>query len=167
MHAKSLQLCWLCHPMDCSLPDSSARGIPQARILEWVAMLFSRGSSWPRDQTCVSPVLEGRLFTTSTTWEELWSFTQMLLSTRGKKKYPFLRKQSFLLLDWRICLMEGFSTFIKLSISGYTYEVKSWVGCRVSLSSSFSSRPIHFRGPIAHAWTKLKMNHFNKCVFFF
>ena len=36
-------------PMDCSLPGSSVNGILQARILEWVAISFSRGSSWPRD----------------------------------------------------------------------------------------------------------------------
>ena len=39
----------LCKHMDCSLPGSCVHGIPQARILEWVAMPFSRGSSWPRD----------------------------------------------------------------------------------------------------------------------
>ena len=42
--------------MDHSPPGSSVHGILQARILEWVAMLSSRGSSWPRDQTCVSCV---------------------------------------------------------------------------------------------------------------
>ena len=41
----------LCDPMNCSLPGSSVRGILQARILEWVAMLSSRGSSQPRDLT--------------------------------------------------------------------------------------------------------------------
>ena len=43
-----------CDPMDCSLPRSSVHGISQARILEWVAMSSSRGSSWPRDWTWVS-----------------------------------------------------------------------------------------------------------------
>ena len=44
------QLCpTLCDPMDSSLPDSSIHGILQARILEWVAIPFSRGSSRPRD----------------------------------------------------------------------------------------------------------------------
>ena len=53
--AKSLQKCpTLYNSMDCSLPDSSDHGIPQARILEWVAMSSSRGSSQPRDQTHVS-----------------------------------------------------------------------------------------------------------------
>ena len=40
-----------CNPMDCSLPDSSVYGISQARILEWVAMPSSRGSSRPTDGT--------------------------------------------------------------------------------------------------------------------
>ena len=56
MHIKSLQLCLTLHdPMDYSPPGPSVHGILQARILEWVAMLSSRGSSQPRDQTCVSP----------------------------------------------------------------------------------------------------------------
>ena len=42
--------------MGCSLPGSSVHGILQARILEWIAIPFSRGSSLPRDQTCVSYV---------------------------------------------------------------------------------------------------------------
>ena len=40
--------------MDCSPPGSSVHGISQARILEWVAISYSRGSSWPRDWTHVS-----------------------------------------------------------------------------------------------------------------
>ena len=43
----------LCDPMDCSPSSSSVHGILQARILEWVAICFSRGSSWPRDGTRV------------------------------------------------------------------------------------------------------------------
>ena len=49
-------------PMDCSQPGSSIQGILQARILEWVAISFSRGSSRPRDQTQVSCIV-GRRFT--------------------------------------------------------------------------------------------------------
>ena len=44
----------LCDPMDCSPPGSSVHGILQARILEWVVISFSRGSSQHRDQTWVS-----------------------------------------------------------------------------------------------------------------
>ena len=57
------QLCLtLCDPRECSLPGSSVHGILQARILEWVAMPFSRGPSWPRDRTQVS-CIAGRFFT--------------------------------------------------------------------------------------------------------
>ena len=48
--------------MDCSLPGSSVYGILQADILEWVAISFSRESSWPRDWTQVS-CIAGRFFT--------------------------------------------------------------------------------------------------------
>ena len=44
----------LFHPVDCSPPGSSVQGILQARILEWVAISSSRGSSQPRNQTHVS-----------------------------------------------------------------------------------------------------------------
>ena len=44
---------WLSDILDCSLPGSSLHGIFQARILEWVAIFYSRGSSQPRDWTCV------------------------------------------------------------------------------------------------------------------
>ena len=51
-----------CDPIDCSLPGSFVRGILQARLLEWVAISFSRGSFWPRNWTQVS-CIAGRLFT--------------------------------------------------------------------------------------------------------
>ena len=51
----------LCDPVDCSLPRSSIHGIFQARVLEWVAISFSRGSSWPRDWTRVSHIVGRRL----------------------------------------------------------------------------------------------------------
>ena len=52
----------LCDPTDCSPPVSSVHGILQARTLEWITIPFSRGSSWPRDQTQVS-CIAGKLFT--------------------------------------------------------------------------------------------------------
>ena len=61
----------LCDPMDCSLPDSSVYGIFQTRILEWVAMPFSRESFWPRDWThvfCVSCIGRQILYHWAT-WE--------------------------------------------------------------------------------------------------
>ena len=52
----------LCNPVDCSLSGSSVHGIFLARVLEWVAISFSRGSFWPRDWTLVSRIV-GRRFT--------------------------------------------------------------------------------------------------------
>ena len=52
----------LCSPMDCSPSGSSVQGILQARIVEWVAISFSREYSWPRDQTQVSCIAD-RFFT--------------------------------------------------------------------------------------------------------
>ena len=57
---KVSQLCLtLLDPMDCSLPGSSVHGILQTRILEWLAILFSRESSQPRDQIQVSHIAGG------------------------------------------------------------------------------------------------------------
>ena len=63
------QLCLtLCDPMDCSPPGSPVHGIFQARILEWVSVSFSRGSS--RDQTHIS-CIGRRILDYSATWKAL------------------------------------------------------------------------------------------------
>ena len=66
---------WLCDPMDCRLPGSSVHGISKARILECVAISFSRESSWPRDRTsdfCVFCI--GRwILDHWVTWGAKWS----------------------------------------------------------------------------------------------
>ena len=61
-------------PLDCSLPGSPVHGILQARILEWMAIAFSRGYSQARNQTQVSHIVGG-FFTISATREaqEYWS----------------------------------------------------------------------------------------------
>ena len=65
-------------PMDGSLPRSSIHGIFQAKVLEWVAISFSRGSSQPRDQTWVSHIV-GRHFT-------IWATREVMLIG---KQYDF------------------------------------------------------------------------------
>ena len=69
----------LCDPMDCSLPHSSIHGIFQAGVLEWVAISFSRGSSWPRDQSQVSRIV-GRRFT-------IWA-TREVITDEHRRKNP-------------------------------------------------------------------------------
>ena len=72
----------ICDPVDSSPPGSSNHGILQARMLEWVAMCFSRGSSQLRDQTCVS--WAGRWFLYLwATWQAFLVISKCLFCTSG------------------------------------------------------------------------------------
>ena len=96
-------------PMDFSPPGFSVRGILQTRILEWVAIPFSRGSSWLRDQTQVS-CIAGRFFTTWATREAQWlcnSLSMYLISLSS--------------------LSHAFSWF--MHVSGKSHGQRSLVGC--------------------------------------
>ena len=76
------QLCpTLCDSPDCSPPGSSVLGISQARILEWVAVSFSRGLSRPRDQTHVACIVGG-FFTVWATREALKVAAGIVSSSR-------------------------------------------------------------------------------------
>ena len=81
--------------MDCSLRGSSVHGIFQARILEWVAISFSRRSSQPRDRTKVSRVVSRR-FTVWATREDLW---------KGPNKY-LLNKWKCGWMTWQLIAWE-------------------------------------------------------------
>ena len=84
MHAKLFQLCiTLCDSVDHSPPGSSVHRILQARILEWVAMPFSRDLLDPgiEPTSLTSPALVGRLFTTSATWEAKQLYRKEILTS--------------------------------------------------------------------------------------
>jgi len=78
----------LCDPMDCSPPNSSVQRILQAGILEWVAIPFSRGSSWPGYWTWVS-CIAGRFFIVWAIREVIW----ILLNHKRMKTYNFRQSQ--------------------------------------------------------------------------
>ena len=79
------QLCLtLCNPMDYNLPDSSVHGILQVRILQWIAVPFSRGPSWPRNGIQVS-CIAGRFFT-------IWAIREAHL----RKCYPMKSRPSWI-----------------------------------------------------------------------
>ena len=83
----------LCNTMDCSPPASSVRGIFQARILEWVAISFSKGSSWPRNWThfsCIS-CMGRRVVSHCPTWGGRGKKTSLFLYV-----FPLIRKNAFL-----------------------------------------------------------------------
>ena len=102
LHQKVTQSCLtLCDPMECSLPGSSIHGILQARVLEWVAISFSRGSSRPRDQTRVS-CIAGRCFTIWATRET--PITYLENPKKSTKKNPLELVNSVKLHDTKsIC----------------------------------------------------------------
>ena len=88
-------------PPDCSPPGSSVHGILQAKILEWVSISFSRGSSRPRHQTSVS-CIAGRFFTIWATREgrcliSLWETGNSAPVMATTKKRPTLKTL------WRSC----------------------------------------------------------------
>ena len=99
MCAKSLQSCpALCHPIDRSPAGSSVHGILLARMLEWVAMPSSRGSSWPGDWTHISYVcsLVGGFFSANATWEGFSCFYVLaILHNAAVNTAVHLRKITF------------------------------------------------------------------------
>ena len=93
--------------MDCSPPGSTVHGILQARILEWVAMPFSRGSSWPRNRTQVS-CIAGSFLTNWAMREALnsgLSFKDacVLVSILGRQHTPSPKEQTYSLLRAEWC----------------------------------------------------------------
>ena len=91
----------LCNPMDYSLPGSSVHGIFQARVLEWVAISFSRGSSRPRDRTQVS-CTAGRHFTIWDTRKALQNIKNVIISAMFiDRKIQYCQTVSFSQCDHR------------------------------------------------------------------
>ena len=81
-------------PTDCSPRGSSVHGISQARILQWVAIPFSRGSFWPRDQTSAS-CMAGRFFT-------IWETREAQGSQGSRERRSPLRNKL-----WDILMLRG------------------------------------------------------------
>ena len=112
----------LCDPLDWSSPGFSVHGILQARILEWVAIPSSKGSSWPRDQTQVS-CITGRFFTiwptreaysfdyTELCWQSMSLLFNTLCSFSSKKPR---------LMDSEICVHITI-TYAYIIINTHTY----------------------------------------------
>ena len=111
-HLSHVWLCW--DPLDCSPPGSSVPGILQIRILERVAMPFSRGSSWPRDWTQISHIA-GRFFTIWATKKALQlrrynGICQLYLNKPGRKKIKISRHHvciQVLPLPLTVCVILG------------------------------------------------------------
>ena len=150
MHTKSLQVCpTLCNPMGCSPPSSSVHGISQTRILEWVAMLSSRGSSQPREWTLTSPALVGGFFTASATWETCTT----ILSC----------KQIFLLVmrTFKIHVLGSFQTWSTILLTTVTilHTPPPWL-------SLFHHWTFLFLDPLSHVTCSPRALFWYKCTGF-
>ena len=137
----------LCDPVDCNLLGFSIHGILQARILEWIAISFSRGSSWPRDQTPVS-CIGGRRF-------NLWA-------TRGAYSpwnSPGQNTMGSLSLLQRIFPTEGSNPGLphcRWNHKG-SPRILEWVACPFSSRSSWPRNQTGvscFAGGFFTNWTK-------------
>ena len=90
----------LCNPMDCSLPGSSVHGFFQARILKWVVISYSRGSSQPRDRTHVSCVsfIGRQILNHCATCEVPRNYVELVFFTSGTWLYNEVQFKSLCLL---------------------------------------------------------------------
>ena len=134
VHAQLLQSCsTVCDPMDCSPPGSSVHGILQARIPEWVAIPFSRGSSPPRDRTQVS-CIAGGFFTTEPLGKPMC--VCMCMCVVAKKQvfsvWAEVKKVSKSLF-WHVFSKYSFSVFGKLKSVSQPYRLDSSVIVVLSL----------------------------------
>ena len=111
----------LCDPVNCSLPGSSVHGILQARILEWVAIPFSRGSLQPRDWTWVSQIT-GRFFTIWDTREaykkRYFCVIKLISHAIGRKTFSWIPpEQAFSLLTFQGCVYTPTPCLLSLPLS--------------------------------------------------
>ena len=137
-NVKSLSHVWLCDPMNCSPPGSSIHRIFQARILEWVAISFSRVSSRCRDTTPVSHIA-GILFTIWDTrclinFSENFRYIQTFSSLQHITMCPITRHFVFI-LDYLFHLSGLFQTQPQMS---YHFICKEFRMCYLEIMHWFS-----------------------------
>ena len=124
----------LCDPMDCSLPGSSVHGIFQARVLEWVAISFSRGSSWPRD------LPHRRQTLCRLSHHILWIWIQYFRSNSGTSSWWSIPISS---LIWALLLVlfSNFSWVISSMLSTAAAAAKSLQLCPTLCNPTDGSPP--------------------------
>ena len=147
----------LCDPMDCTV-----HGILQARILEWVAFPFSRGSSQPRDQTQVSHIAGG-FFTIWATREVYKMIISTKLLTTMKKKIRsglFIFQQASIKWKGKTCLIKikthfDCHSFKDISLVNFVSEANSSLSPLGSLNwSPRTPRIGRGHGMKLHVWSK-------------
>ena len=147
MHAcvHALLCLTLCDSMDCSLSGSSLHGIVHARILEWVAVSFSRGSFWPRDQTHISCVGRQILYHW-VTWRSpsLWQYPLKSSCRYMKPNWNFWKISCITLklnckTEWTLWERERVGRFGRMALTHVKYHV-------------WNELPVQVRCTILDAW---------------
>ena len=130
-------------PMDCSLPGSSVHGISQSRILEWLAIFFFWGSSWPRDHTHVS-CTAGRFFTTKPTGNTLTSMITAATCCTvlgGFKSFTNVTTALKLHFQYKKGVLEYYSSCYKSLWFWMLFSFQNWILKQqlVNLTKDFNS----------------------------
>ena len=137
---RMLRHVWLCNPMDCSPPGSSVREISQTRMLEWIPISFSRGSSWARDWARISGtdgrILDHWAIRESPIWEGikgqrvlvLWHWDTMIEVASSKSE---LRSDS----RFHMCVCVSVHVCVTLQMSPIR-KCKIWGKIKEGLSNS-------------------------------
>ena len=151
----------LCNPRDCSPPGSSAHGIIQARILEWVAIFFSRGSSRLRDRTWVS-YLVGRFFT-------IWATRKVFLPVSTDKRLFFF-EDVHISLFWAFIYKVFTISDTYYGLSKYeflAFSLRLWLDLVISkpkANKTSQKKSLHLKH---WAWDAKNMKHLYLNTFFF
>ena len=149
--------------MDCSLPGSSVHGIFQARVLEWVAISFSRGSFWPRDQTWVSRIAGNALPSEPSTREEIEKvilkppLKQTLASDGITIKFKPLK--ILFIFNWRIIALQ----YVLVSA---IHQHELAIGIYVSPPSHFPFHSTHLGWQRALVWAPWVIDKLRLAIYF-
>jgi len=119
----------LCNPMDCSVPDSSIHGILQARILKWVTIHFSRGSSQPRDWTQLS-LIAGRFFTVWATREAPKMVQTLTECLQHFLSFYYMNQQShtwpFITEIWKLTLTQYIGKYQYMNVLATLFIIEKF-----------------------------------------
>ena len=106
--------------MDCSPPGSSVRGIFQTRILEWVAISFSRVSSWPRDWSCAPCIfwIDRQILYHCSTWEAQEDQVNLYNTLSASVRECLFLNNLIVLIHLPLCLFQNGQTAAVLTSTG-------------------------------------------------
>ena len=157
-----------CDPMECSPPGSSVHGILQARILEWVAISFSRGSSWLRNWTRVSCTTGGFL----TDWAVIeapkeWTYTYTCIYIWHINVYDIHMYDIYIYMYTYVCIWHT-HVYIYMYMT-YTYiwnryDFIYWTYC-ICICQGFLYMFLYMSYTYLHAYMCVSCIYIHTCIY--